>query len=160
MSTFWRRRTPDIAPAATIVQSFGGTYLSTPGHSVESLLSELPNVDVIVECSGSTERVADSMQLLGVAGVLVLLSNTGRQDAVTLPLDIINGRFVGGNRTMVGSVNSSVADFRNALIDLEAFERLWPGLTAQMITHRLRSLDEGVGLMESTSGAIKAVIEF
>ena len=77
----------------------------------------------------------------------------------SLPLDRINFEFVTGNKTMVGSVNSTAADFRAAIGDLQEFDRRWPGLASRLITNRMASLDEAVGLMESTRGAIKAIVE-
>ena len=75
-----------------------------------------------------------------------------------MPLDKINFDFVTGNKTMVGSVNSTDADFRAAIADLQEIERRWPGLAGRLITHRLTSLEEAVGLMEQTRGAIKAIV--
>jgi len=152
------RRPASEAPASAIVDACGATYISTREHDPESVKRQLPNVDLIVECSGSTEAVESAIQLLGINGVLVLLSVTGGSRTATLPLDKINFDFVTGNKTMVGSVNSTDADFRAAIADLQEIERRWPGLAARLITHRLTSLDEAVGLMESTRGAIKAIV--
>ena len=77
----------------------------------------------------------------------------------TLPLDKINFDFVTGNKTMVGSVNSTGDDFRAAIADLQKIETRWPGLAARLITHRLTSLNEAVRTgSESTRGAIKAIV--
>jgi glucose 1-dehydrogenase len=152
------RRPAAEAPAAAIVEACGATYLSSRAHDFESIKRQLPNVDLIIECSGSTEAVESAIQLLGVNGVLVLLSVTGGARTASLPLDKINFEFVTGNKTMVGSVNSTDADFRAAIADLQAIERRWPGLATRLITHRLASLDEAVWLMESTRGAIKAIV--
>ena len=60
---------------------------------------------------------------------------------------------------MVGSSNSTADDFRAAITDLREIERRWPGLAARLITHRLTSLDEAVRLMDTTRGAIKAIVQ-
>ena len=152
------RRPASEAPAAAIVPACGATYLSSREPDITSIKRQLPNVDLIVECSGSTEAVESAIQLLGINGVLVLLSVTGGSRSATLPLDKLNFDFVTGNRTMVGSVNSTGDDFRAAIADLQEIETRWPGLAARLITHRLTSLNEAVGLMESTRGAIKAIV--
>ncbi len=90
---------------------------------------------------------------------MVLLSVTGGTRSAELPIDRINFEFVTGNKTMVGSVNSNIGDFRVAIDDLLQFEALWPGLTSRLITQRLTSLDEAVHLMENTRGAIKAIVD-
>lgn len=153
------RRPASESPAALIVAASGASYLSTRETDVAALKNHLPNIDLIVECSGSTAAVEAALPLLGINGVLVLLSVTGGTRTATLPLDQLNFDFVTGNKTMVGSVNSNAGDFRAAIADLETIERCWPGLAARLITHRLQSLDEAVNLMESTRGAIKAIVE-
>jgi hypothetical protein len=99
------------------------------------------------------------MQLLGNNGVLVLLSGTGGKAERSLPADQINRQFVGGNKVMVGSVNSSLADFRAAVFDLQRFEQLWPGVAARLITHRVLGLSDAVHVMELRGEIIKAIIE-
>ena len=153
------QRPKSEAPAAEVVAKIGATYISARKTDIVSLGRDLPNIDIIVECSGSSACVAQAMQILGNAGVLVLLSNTGGTHTVNLPLDQINVGWVSGNKTMVGAVNSSAADFRAAIVDMQRFEDRWPGALAALITHRLPGLAAGVNLMESTRGAIKAVIE-
>lgn len=145
--------------AAAIVSACGGTYISATETDIGRLGRQLPNVDLIVECTGGTDAVESGLSLLGANGVLVLLSVTGGSRTAQLPIDKINFDFVTGNRTMVGSVNSTAADFRAAIADLVEFERRWPGLCSRLITHRLSSLAEAVGLMESTRGSIKAIVE-
>ena len=153
-------RTPAAeSKAAQIVETCGATYISIRDGDLDSLRQRLPNIDLIFECSGSTESVEAALRLLGVNGALVLLSVTGGNRMASLPLDRINFEFVTGNKTMVGSVNSTAADFRAAIGDLLEFERRWAGLATRLITYRMRSLQEAVGLMESTRGAIKAIVE-
>ena len=97
------RRPASEAPAAAIVAACGATYLSSREPDITSIKRQLPNVDLIVECSGSTEAVESAIQLLGINGVLVLLSVTGgsrtrnpaaRQDQLRLrDRQQDNGRF-------------------------------------------------------------------
>jgi threonine dehydrogenase-like Zn-dependent dehydrogenase len=152
------RRSAAEAPAAPIVKMIGAHYLSNRESDIAALKATLPNIDIIVEASGDSENVLLGMQLLGNAGVLVLLSNTGGSHEVTVPMDRINVNWVGGNKTMVGSVNSSVADFKAAIADMQVWEKMWPGALEKMFTHRIQGLANATDLMESTKGAIKAVI--
>lgn len=142
-----------------IVNGCGAHYIYGPETTLQGLKSSLPNIDIIIECTGSSAPLGDAMQLLGNNGVLVLLSGTGGAAFRSLPTDLINRQFVGGNKVMVGSVNSSLTDFQTAVADLQKFEMLWPGLTSRLITHRLNGLEEGVNLMELSQGAVKAVID-
>lgn len=155
--------TLDLKPApnanATIVERSGATYHCAAGLAIAEFKGSLPNVDLIVECTGSSAPLADAMRLLGNNGVLALLSVTGSATERTIPADRIYREFVLGNKTMVGSVNSSIADFTAAVADLQRFDELWPGLAASMITHRLHGLDAALSLPDAASGSVKTVIE-
>jgi threonine dehydrogenase-like Zn-dependent dehydrogenase len=155
--------TLDLKPAPNaneaIVAKAGANYVCTLEGPACVLKRELPNVDLIIECTGSTAPLAEAMHLLGNNGVLVLLSATGGSAERTIPADRLNLEWVLGNKVMVGSVNSSLADFRAAVADLQRFDQLWPGLTEILITHRLNGLEEALDLSESIHGAVKAVIE-
>jgi glucose 1-dehydrogenase len=153
------RRAASESLAAPIIAACGANYLSTRETDLAAVKKQLPNIDLIAECSGSSAAVEAALPLLGINGVLVLLSITGGSETATLPLARINFDFVTGNKTMVGAVNSSVDDFRAAIADLQRIEQCWPGLASRLITHRLSSLAEAVDLMESTRGAIKAIVE-
>lgn len=144
---------------ADIAEACGARYVATAGLDFAALKQELPNVDLIVECTGSGAPLGDAMRLLGNNGVLVLVSGIGTREERTLPVDQIYREFVGGNKVMVGSVNSSLADFRAAVEDLARFEALWPGLSSRLITNRLPGLEGALTLPDAMRGHIKTVID-
>jgi threonine dehydrogenase-like Zn-dependent dehydrogenase len=153
-------RTPAPTPAAAIVAASGATYISSREQPIEDIAASLPNVDLILECSGSSQVVFESMKLLGNNGVLVLLSLTGGHVTHEVPAAELNTSLVAGNKVIVGSVNAGMVDFTNAVESLERFEQLWPGLTETMITHRFTLDDDLVAATGNHPGGIKSVIEF
>ncbi len=153
-------RTPAPNPAATIVEAAGAAYISTREETVADLAKRLGGIDLIIESTGSSSVVFDSMQLLGNNGVLVLLSITAHHKALTVPADDINTSLVVGNKVVVGCVNANTVDFINAVDRLRMFEDLWPGLTGRMITHRLSTEDDLTAIEHKTEGVIKMVVEF
>jgi threonine dehydrogenase-like Zn-dependent dehydrogenase len=155
--TFARTLAPN--PVSRIVEAAGGHYVSLRQASLREVTAALPNVDLIIEATGVSDLVAQSAELLGNNGVLVLLSITGSDQHISIPLDAINRGFVLGNKVLVGSVNSAHADFLSGVARLRRFEQLWPGLTAQMITERLQGLEEALASGGARQG-IKMVIEF
>jgi glucose 1-dehydrogenase len=153
------RSAPPTA-ASTLVSACGAHYISTKETSYEELASSLPNVDLIIEASGASAPVADAMKVLGNNGVLVLLSLTGGDLKLDLPIDLINREFVLGNKVMVGSVNSAKEDFERGAVHLTKFEELWPELTGTLITNRLPAFQNPQGIRDASIGGIKAVLEF
>lgn len=153
-------RTPGPTAASAIVEACGATYVSSREQSLADLARSLPNVDLVLESSGSSQVVFDAMQLLGNNGVLVLLSLTGGEERHEIPTAHVNTSLVIGNKVVVGSVNAGMVDFVNAVESLDRFEQRWPGLTGSMITHRF-TLDDDLGIATSNiPGGIKSVIEF
>jgi threonine dehydrogenase-like Zn-dependent dehydrogenase len=153
--TIARRPAPN--PSASIVAAAGGHYASTDEQSLSQFARSIPNVDLIFECSGSSEPVFQAMSVLGVNGVLVLLSGTSGDRTLSVPADAINRGFVSGNKLMVGSVNSHRVDFEAGVRHLTRFEELWPGLTGRLITTRIHGF---AGVPDAGhAGGIKTVIE-
>lgn len=99
------------------------------------------------------------MEILGVNGVLVLLSVSDPATVAPMPIGQFNRNFVMGNRLMVGAVNAAADDFRAAVSRLGRFNELWPGLADRLITRRLPRLGEALNL-EHLSGGIKTIAEF
>lgn len=145
--------------ASRIIEAAGGRYVSSRDTAVDELKRALPNVDMIVESSGSSGPVQDGMKLLGTNGVMILLSITGGGALTPMPLDQLNMEFVLNNKVIAGCVNSNTEDFVSAVRHLSRFEHLWPGLTERMITNRLPSLDAHPDIMTAHHGGIKAVID-
>jgi len=147
-------------PGSKLVEGCGAHYISSKEVTIPELTASLPNVDVIIEASGSSQPVGDAMGLLGNNGVLVLLSITGGELRHDVPIDLINREFVLGNKVMVGSVNSALEDFENGVAHLARFEALWPGLTSSLITQRLPAFENPQIIRDASLGGIKAVLEF
>ena len=153
-------RTPGPTAASAIVEACGATYVSSRQQSLADLAASLPNVDLVLESSGSSQVVFESMQLLGNNGVLVLLSLTGGEERQDIDTARMNTSLVVGNKVVVGSVNAGMVDFVNAVESLDRFEQRWPGLTETMITHRFTPDDDLVAATSNIPGGIKSVIEF
>ncbi|MBA2469799.1 MAG: glucose 1-dehydrogenase [Chloroflexia bacterium] len=160
VDTYTLARTPAPNPAAELVTASGATYISTSEQALGELAATLPNIDLILESSGSSQVVFESMRLLGNNGVLVLLSLTGGHDTHEVPTAELNTSLVAGNKVVVGSVNAGMVDFANAVESLGRFEDLWPGLTESMITHRFTLDDDLASATGKLPGGIKSVIEF
>ena len=71
----------------------------------------------------------------------------------------INRSLLGGNKVVVGCVNSAKEDFELAVVDLGRFEQLWPGLAGRLITRRVPGLAEYRQILEQPAGDIKTVID-
>lgn len=154
--TVARRPAPLVAE---IVAAAGGRYVATQEEDLQQVVAELPPLDLIIEASGRAEPVFAAMQILGPNGVLALLSGTGGNAEMTVPIDQINRGLLGGNKVVVGCVNSAKEDFELGVADLTRWEELWPGLARRLITRRLHGLNDYARILEKPEGDIKTVID-
>lgn len=153
-------RQPAPNAASVILEAAGAEYVSTGETSLADLGQRLPQIDIMLESTGASEIVFQGIPILGNDGVMALLSLTGGTHTAQIPADAINAGIVGGNKTVVGSVNAGFEDFANAVASLQTFEQLWPGLAAQLITSRLPIGGDISQIATKAQNEIKMVVEF
>jgi threonine dehydrogenase-like Zn-dependent dehydrogenase len=155
-------RTPRPTPNADLVEAIGARYLSTRETSVKDGAQKFGPFDLIVEATGASAVVFESMQALGKNGVLVLSSVTGGDRMIEVPADRINLDFVLGNKVMVGTVNANREYFESGVRDMAQAEAEYPGWLGRLLTHPVPSLENFQDLFEklsSAKGAIKVYCE-
>jgi threonine dehydrogenase-like Zn-dependent dehydrogenase len=138
-----------IKPA--LVRGLGATYHSS---SIEEL-GEDTEPDVIVECTGVAELVADAMRFTAPGAVVCL---TGVAPSRTLSVDIgaINNELVLENDVVFGSVNANRSHFEAAADALARADHDWLG---RLITRRV-PLDRWQEALEKGDDDVKVVVEF
>ena len=143
---------------ADLVEALGARYVSTMERSIMDTARESGSFDLIVEATGFSPVVFESMQALAKNGVLVLSSVTGGDRMITVPADRINLDFVLGNKVMVGTVNANREYFEMGVKDMAQAEAQFPGWLERLLTHPVRGLDNVGQLFETLTmarGAIK-----
>jgi glucose 1-dehydrogenase len=142
-----------------LVEDAGGQYVSASAMDLPQVAAAYGPFDLVLEASGAAELVPPSALTLAPNGVLVLASVTSA--SVEVPVDVAawNQAFVLGNRAMVGTVNSSPADFAAAVGDLVRAEAQLPGWLERLLTSRIEGLDPDAIRWQLEHGdAIKAVV--
>jgi glucose 1-dehydrogenase len=155
-------RTPRPYVNADMVEAIGARYVNTAERSPRDAAGELGPFDLVFEGTGSSAVVFESMLTVAKNGVLVLTSITGGGRSLTVPADRINLEFVLGNKVMVGSVNASRDNFESGVRDLAHAEAQYPGWLQQLLTDRVRGLENYRDLfarLQNPNGAIKIFCE-
>jgi threonine dehydrogenase-like Zn-dependent dehydrogenase len=137
MATHVVAREPASGPRAQLATKLGAIYHSVADRTVLDLQKDLPSIDIAIEGTGASSVAFDAMQILGLNGVLCLLSVTGGQKTAPQPTDRINQLLVLGNRVVFGSVNANPRHFQMGVKDLVAIQKKWPGVLPQFMTSRL-----------------------
>ena len=140
----------DSGPKPELVRSLGATYHSgkVAGIGFEP--------DVIVECTGVGQVIADSIRSIGAGGV-VCLTGVGSGGSTTGPAmaDVAAGAVL-RNNVVVGSVNANKRHWYKAGEALARADRAW---LAHLVTRRERPNDFARAL-QRTPEDIKVVVQF
>jgi glucose 1-dehydrogenase len=155
-------RTPTPYLNAELVEAIGARYVNTAEQSIAAAGDQHGPFDLIIEGTGSSAVVFDSMQVLAKNGVLVLTSITGGNKKLEVPADRINLEFVLGNKVMVGSVNASRENFETGVRDMAQAEAEYPGWLKRLLTDPIHGLDryrELFDRLQNPNGAIKIFCE-
>jgi threonine dehydrogenase-like Zn-dependent dehydrogenase len=137
-------------PKPELVRALGATYHSC---AVKDIGFE---PDVIMECTGVGQVIAESIAVIGASGVLCL-TGVGHGGAVpNIPTANVASAVVLKNNVMFGSVNANKRHWYKAG---EALAKADPSWLARLITRRERPEDFARAL-ERRSEDIKVVIQF
>jgi len=156
VTTFARSNKPYLN--ADLVEELGARYISTKDMPLLDAAIQHGPFDLILEATGNSSVVFDSMQALAKNGVLVLTSVTGGDRKIEVPADRINLDFVLGNKVMVGSVNANREYFELGVRDMSQAELEYPGWLGKLLTDPVSGLENYQELFKkltSPNGAIK-----
>jgi threonine dehydrogenase-like Zn-dependent dehydrogenase len=152
-----------IAPnlKAQIASGLEANYVSTAQTSMNELVAQTGRPDLIVDATGSSQLAFESMQHLGLNGVLVWTGITGGDETVEVPADNINLQWVLGNKLLLGSVNANRTHFEMGIRDLALGEMMYPGVLQRILTNPVDGLDqykEMMRLLVEDKGALKVYV--
>lgn len=147
---------------ATLLEDIGARYVSTNDMPVREAGMRFGPFDLVLEGTGYSPIVFESMEVLAKNGVLVLASVTGGDRRVEVPADKLNLDFVLGNKVMVGTVNANREYFEMGVRDMAVAESEYPGWLGRLLTHPVHGLgnyEQLFATLTAGNGVIKAYCE-
>jgi glucose 1-dehydrogenase len=117
-----------LEPSAPVVEAAGAHYAN-----VEDV-AELGTFDLVVECAGNAQLMADALGLLRRSGITCLIGIDGRNQHVTVDGPVLGLDTVVEGRVLFGSVNAHRQDWLAAVDDLA---RLDPELLRGLVGLRV-----------------------
>ena len=145
-----------------LIEELGARKVSTKEKSLTDASAEYGPFDLIVEGTGYSPLVFESMDVLAKNGVLAMVSVTGGSRKLEVPADQINLGFVLGNKIAFGSVNANREYFESGVKDLSTAELQYPGWLKKLLTHPVKGLEnygEMMRILTETKGSIKVYCE-
>jgi threonine dehydrogenase-like Zn-dependent dehydrogenase len=136
----------------------GGRYIESATLPVGQLGKQVPNVDLILEATGSAGLSTAALPAIGENGVMILTGVPGGKVEVSIDAQRIMRDLVLENQLIYGTVNAGPPAFRNAIDDLAKFEAQWPKQVRALITGRFSP--DSIGDVLAGKDAIKSVIKF
>ena len=137
-------------PQPDLVQALGATYHS---GSVKDVGFE---PDVIVECTGVGQVIADSIKAVGAGGVVCLTGVGSGGQTSGIPVADVAAEVVLQNNVVVGSVNANKRHWYKAGEALARADRAWLG---RLLTRRERP-EEFAQALQRGPDDIKVVVQF
>jgi glucose 1-dehydrogenase len=125
--------TASLEPSNALVEAIGAHYVPTGSGDLESL----GGFDLVVECAGDAQTMANSLGLLRRSGVACLLGIDPRKQQVSLDGPTIGVDAVLENRVLFGSVNAQRQDWVAAVDGLARAHERWPDELAQLVSLRV-----------------------
>jgi len=156
VTTFGNTMPPTLN--SSLIEELGARYISTKQTSLTDASAKYGPFDLILEGTGYSPLVFESMNVLAKNGVLAMVSVTGGTRQLEIPADKINLGFVLGNKVAFGSVNANREYFESGVKDLSTAELQYPFWLKKLLTHEVLGLanyHEMILLLTETQGAIK-----
>lgn len=124
------------SPAASLVTSVGGKYISSDTSTPEDLRDRVGNIDLVYEATGAAQISFEVMEVLGINSVMVFTGIPGLKGPLNVDADLIMRNLVLKNQIVFGTVNADRSAFENAVTDLGLFNERWPKAVRSLITGR------------------------
>jgi threonine dehydrogenase-like Zn-dependent dehydrogenase len=137
-----------LEPEAPLAEAVGARYVHVDA------LAELGGFDLVVECVGNAQVMADALGLLRRSGVACLLGIDGREQHVSLDGRVLGVDMILENRVVFGSVNAHRQDW---LAGVDALTRIDPEALRGLIGPRV-PLEEFGRALDHRGGKATLVI--
>lgn len=122
--------------AADIVKAIGGKYYSTQDVTVDQLIADVGEIDLVYEATGAANLAFEVLRALGPNGLYVLTGVPGRHGTTEFDTNSIMQNMVLKNQCLLGTVNAGKDAFEHAITDLRGFNEKWPAAVRGLITGR------------------------
>jgi len=114
-------------PKPALVAALGASY-----HA--GRVSDVPQADIVLECTGVGELVFDVMENVGPDGIVSLTGVSTGARTIPINLTALNKQMVLENNVVFGAVNANLRHYRAAVAALAKAERPW---LEQLISRRV-----------------------
>lgn len=121
-----------VGPKPGLVADLGASYYR------ENVSSAARAVDAILECTGSSRVVLESMKALGPNGILCLTGLSSGRHRLMLDAAALNRELVLENNIVMGSVSANRGHYREAVEALVAADPMW---LERLVTRRVPLAD-------------------
>jgi threonine dehydrogenase-like Zn-dependent dehydrogenase len=140
----------ESGPKPDLVRSLGATYHTGTVGAVGF------EPDIIVECTGVGQVIADSIQTIGAGGVVCLTGVGSGGPSSPLPTADVGAEIVLRNNIVVGTVNANKRHWYKATQVLAQADRSW---LARLLTRR-EPPEEFMHALHRAPDDIKVVVQF
>lgn len=138
-------------PKPGLVADLGAEYHTDPVADVSAAL----HPDIVIEATGATQVVVDTLTASGSYGVTCLTGVTSVGRKLSFDAGALNREIVLENDAVVGSVNANLTHYRDGA---QALAQADVGWLSRLVTRRV-PLEDAVEAFSGDPGGIKTVLE-
>jgi len=142
-----------------LIRELGAHYIDGRGKTVEDIVAEMGNPDIILEASGASKLALSLMPILARNGVYILTGIPRGEREVQLDGNLILRQMVRCNHLIIGSLNSNREHFVTALHDLARLRDTFGSVLDKAITHRYHLLDYQEAFQPKGSSELKVIFD-
>ncbi len=152
-----RSRKPN--PKSDLVESLGVEYFSALECPLEEFAERAGRIDLVYEAAGVPSLAFGFLSRLGDNGVFVFAGIPQPEPPIPVEASAIMRNLVLRNQLVFGTVNADDRSFRQAMEDLDRFQKRWPEALEAVISGRY-PLGDCHRLLQGPAQGIKNVIRF
>jgi threonine dehydrogenase-like Zn-dependent dehydrogenase len=142
-----------------LIGELGAHYIDGREKTVEDIVAESGNPDIILEASGASKLALSLIPILAFNGVYIFTGIPRGQSEVCVDGNLMLSQIVRSNHLIIGSLNSNREHFVAALHDMAEIRDNFGAVMASVITHRYRLLDYKEAFQPKGTSELKVILD-
>ena len=151
-------RQPAADVRAGLLESIGGSYVSSADMPLAALFPSLGRVDLVYEAVGAEAPAFEALAALGPNALFVFTGVPGRRGSPDVDGGVLMRSVVLNNQVVLGTVNAGRDAYEAAVADLGRFMASWPDAVRALVTNHV-PLEGAREALVARGDGIKTVVE-
>jgi len=159
LRTYLMADKPTDSHLASLIEEIGATYIESGTVSIDDLVKQEGNIDLVIEATGSAKLDFNLAELMGWSGVMAITTTPAVGAEVTIDANSFMRERVLRSQILFGAMSANRQHFEQGVNDLRRFKDDFGTALSKVITHRYPFSDFEAAFAAKDPDLIKAVLE-